>query len=398
MQAYNQEDLDSKEIQEQSSEAFYAGCIGAETYAAILQAHPYRLYTPNYFIRIALGLLTLVIGVMAMAFIGVLILSANGSERSFITISIIAAIGCYIVLERFVKEKRTYNAGIDNLLMAAVPACILSAICIDGDIGLTACSFVTMLVCGWLTLRFTDAFMAMCTYISLLVFIYGLLHLLHVSLIVIPFFMAAVSVMIYLPVRNLLAKALAGHYTFCCQVVAALTLLSGYICVNYLVVREWFLAGKIWTEGTEYLYLDLHKSPFSPLVTGLLWTLTMAVPLVFIANGIKKKSLLFIRTGICLVVASILTFRNFYHVLPAETMMILAGAFLIIGSYLLTRYLSVPKGGFTFAGDEPANKTALKEAEAAILTQIGGAKKVPVTPSFTFGGGSTGGGGATGNY
>lgn len=60
MTAYNITDLHNRIIQQQASEAFTTSCIGEENYAGILKAHPDKLYTPNYFIRLALGALTLV--------------------------------------------------------------------------------------------------------------------------------------------------------------------------------------------------------------------------------------------------------------------------------------------------------------------------------------------------
>ena len=69
MQAYNYSDLYNKYVDEQATEALQTACISNESYNRILQAYPSKLYTPNYFIRIALGLLTIV----AVLFSGLLL-------------------------------------------------------------------------------------------------------------------------------------------------------------------------------------------------------------------------------------------------------------------------------------------------------------------------------------
>ena len=60
MQAYKNSDLYNKYVSEQATEALQTGCINNESHNKILRAYPCKLYTPNYFIRIALGLLTIV--------------------------------------------------------------------------------------------------------------------------------------------------------------------------------------------------------------------------------------------------------------------------------------------------------------------------------------------------
>src|SRR6185503_21054244 len=120
MQAYNKIDLDNKYIREQAAEALQTVCISNESYNTIVQAFPSKLYTPNYFIRIALGLLT----VVAVLFSGLLLwLLTSASDTAAIkTLLIFLAVLSYIALELLVKTKQYYNAGVDNILMIMVMA------------------------------------------------------------------------------------------------------------------------------------------------------------------------------------------------------------------------------------------------------------------------------------
>src|SRR5215212_1114718 len=111
MQAYKHTDLYNKYVVEQASEAFRRQGISAETYDKIVQAHPVNLYTPNYFIRIAIGLLTIV----AVLFCTLLmwLLSDATSDSGFAALFILSAVMCYVALELFISSKQYYNAGLD---------------------------------------------------------------------------------------------------------------------------------------------------------------------------------------------------------------------------------------------------------------------------------------------
>src|SRR4030095_5675303 len=113
MTAYNKADLYNKYVQEQASLAFRERCVGNDSYQKILEAHPQKLYTPNYFIRIGLGLLTVVATVFSLLLLGLLVgVSETGG---FIGLLIFFALLCYGFLELMVQQKNYYNAGIDNV-------------------------------------------------------------------------------------------------------------------------------------------------------------------------------------------------------------------------------------------------------------------------------------------
>jgi len=104
MQAYNYSDLYNNYVEAQASDALQTGCIQKESFVKIKEAYPVMLYTPNYFIRIALGLLTIV----AVVFSGLLLwlISSASEESSIITLLVILAVFCYAVLEVFVQKKK----------------------------------------------------------------------------------------------------------------------------------------------------------------------------------------------------------------------------------------------------------------------------------------------------
>ena len=111
---------------------------------------------------------------------------------------------------------------------------------------------------------------------------------------------------------------------------------------------------------------------------------------------IIKRDLVFIRTGIVLFIVSILTIRYYYKLLPAEIDMLIGGLILIAVTYVFIKYLHAPKDGFTFQNTS-GNRKELLNVEALIIAQVFG-KSNTKNKGFEFGGGSSGGAGATGEY
>ncbi|MEO6639254.1 MAG: hypothetical protein ABIN25_13330, partial [Ginsengibacter sp.] len=328
MTAYNISDLYNRIVQQQASEAFRTSCISEESYARILKAHPDKLYTPNYFIRLALGALTLVAVIFTTA-LGILLFGAS-SEASLTALLLVAGIGCYGMLESMIKSKRYYNAGVDNVLMFSVVILIISMffISVNTD-NYTLISAVIAILCFLLCLRFTDAFMAAASYLAFFVFVFLLyLRLGAIAKATAPLLMMLVSAIVYFILRRIEKKERAIIYLFCINTVMFLTLLTFYASANYFVVKE--LSSQMF---------DVHLAPDAGIPFGwLFWILTVTIPLLYILYGVAKKDFLFIRTGLALVAFTVFTIRQYHTVLPTEIAMLIAGVLLISISYFLIRY------------------------------------------------------------
>lgn len=385
MQAYKTADLYNKYVQEQASEAFLSGDIGAESYRNILISHLTILYTPNRFIYVALSFLTLVAVVFSGLFL-ILILGISGVAGHTIFLVFFAIVN-YIVLEVFVKEKNYYNAGVDNVLMLCSAVLVINAVLINSNADKTLwISGFAAVIFMWMCIRFTDAFMAMLSYVSLFVFVF-LLYLKAGSIAhaTAPFLMMMFSFFIYALMERVKSREKFLFYGFCCNMVQLLTPLTFYASVNYFAVRE-----------LSIQMFDLHLAKQNTIPFGwLFWILTITIPPAYVILGIVKKDLLFIRTGLALVAVTVFTVRHYYAVLPAETAMLVAGAILLAAGYGLLKYLKTPKHGFTTA--DTGSRKELSDAEAVITAEVFG-KRTPAGSHVQFGGGSFGGGGAAGNY
>jgi len=384
MQVYKYKDLYNKLVQQKASEAFEAEHIGAETYRNILETHPSALYTPNFFIRIALGLLT----VVAVFFFGLLawLMSDASSDDAFVVLFVFLSIVCYTMLELLISRKKYYNAGVDNVLMCFSIIFLIAALLLvnftNNDI---ITSGAMILFCLWLCVRFTDSFMAMLCYVSLYLFVLLVCAKAGIAgKAFAPLILMIVSAIVFIIANALLKKERLLIYHFCCSAVKFLAVILFYVSVNYFVVNE---------AGAQLFALSGTMPAAFAIVY---WIFTLLIPVAYILYGIIKKELLFIRAGIVLFIVSILTIRYYYQLLPVETEMLIWGSLLIIISYALIKYLHTIKHGFTFKNTN-RNKKDLLNAEALIIAQVFG-KTGNKTKGFEFGGGSSGGGGATGSF
>ncbi len=385
MQAYNKTDLYNNYVKAQAAEALQTSCINNETYNKIQQAYPSKLYTPNYFIRIALGLLT----VVAVIFSGLLmwLVSSASNDASIKTLLILLAIICYIVLELLVKSKQFYNAGVDNVLMCMVIIFTISAFFIsDFHTPWLIISSVTFIIALGLTIRFTDAFMAMLAYCCLFAFCF-LLYLKggNIAKATAPLTMMIVSALIYFGAKKFISSK-NFMYQLCFKAVTALTLVTFYLSGNYFIVKE---------LSNQMFHLQLSLK--NPIPLGwLFWIFTFTIPPMYIIYGIIKKDFLVMKTGLGLIAATIFTVKYYYTVLPAEMEMLIAGILLIAVSYALIKYLKTPKYGFTSDNIYPSKKDRLN-LEALVIAETFNSKPAPESQGLYLGG-SGGGGGATGEF
>lgn len=384
MQAYRKVDLYNQYVQENAAEALQTGCISANSYSAILQAFPRRLYTPNYFIRIALGLLTIV----TILFGGLLlfIITAADSYTGAAILLAFLAISCYLAAELLVKRKRYYNAGVDNILISTVIIFFVSAFfAYDSEASWLVVSAAATLISLWLSIRFTDACMAVVTYCCLFVFFFLLYSKAgNFAKATTPFVMMTLSAFAYFISTRLISSGLF-MYHFCFKSVAFLALITFYASGNYFVVS---ILGAV--------LFDLPAGQNSFTLDWLFWLFTLAIPLVYVICGVIKKDFILMRTGLMLIAAAIFTIKYFFDFLPVEMILLISGAVLIVISYALTRYLKTPKYGYTSEDLYPFQKDAL-QVEALIVAETFNGQPQAQPPGL-YGGGSGGGGGATSDF
>jgi len=380
MIAYNRQSLVNRDIQQEAAKALAKDIISGEEDQRVRETYPVKLYIPNIFIRIGLFLLT----VLAVACgIGLSMLITEGGAGLVILWGII----CYGALELFIARQHVYRAGVDDALVWTAGTLIFTgAAFLAPEMSATHACELALLLAAWGMLRYADRLMAIVAYGALISLIFHLLTTIgKFSTALIPFVFMVVSVVAYFLFTGISTRESLRHYHACLSLLRVAALLSFYLSVNYYVVQQ--------------VNASLHGETAPVALGWFWWTSTGMVPVGYIVWGIRKKDAILLWTGLALVVATVYTIRYYYHVLPADLAMSIAGTILLIGAYALIRYLRIPWNGFTSAAPDEPHLLQNLPVEALVLAET--FKTVPSSTADQpgqFGGGSGGGGGAGGTY
>jgi hypothetical protein len=384
MIAYNRQYLDNRYVREEAAEAQRRKIISPDEYARIKTAYPDKLYTPNFFIRVGLFLLT----ALAVSCCLGLFVEAASSGNSMGILLIFFGILSLGALELFIRVRSIHNAGIDDALLWTGMALILSGINLVADhIPPSVESLITLLLSSIGVLRYADRVMAWVAYSALLSLIfYNMTGWGSAAFSILPFVVMTISIGCYFLFTRLADIASLRHYRSCLIGLKLATLLSFYLA------------------GNEYVITTLHASlsrQSGPIALGWLWwILTLGTPVVYIIRGIRRKDVIFLWTGMALTAVAIFTFRYYYHIMSTELAMIIAGTMLLTLAWWLTSYLRTPKHGFTSAAPDQPHVLEKFPIEGLILAETFKAvSSVPSDqPGTRFGGGSGGGAGASGDF
>lgn len=383
MIAYNSTSFKNLRIKQAAISAGKKGLLVPAEVEAVLQAYPSHFYTPDFFIRVGLFVLTYVI--MSFSFGLFALLSIQDIEKNAGIIFFIFAALSIAALEYTIREKRHYQSGIDDALLYGGIISILAGINIAFEPGNSVMYLLTFFLTGISVIRYADRLLAAVCFLSLLVVIFDFTTASFViAKSFAPFAIMLVSLLVYFFVKKKAVTENLLVYDKCLVVVEALSLVTLYVAGNYFAVRE-----------MSNVMFDLQLQPGQSIPYGFVfWISTIIIPLLYLAIGIQKKDLVLLRTGLILVAAMVFTIRNYYALMAIETVLVISGSVLIFISWWLIRYLAVPKSGFT-ANTTHDDSLFKKQIESLVIAETFGQQQSSGTQ---FGGGSFGGGGASGDY
>lgn len=360
MIAYNKDWLYKLYVREQAHEALHEGAINEDVHARICEWATTGFYTPNIYARIGLAVATFLAVLVGWSFFAYFFSLTTNYSKVFNTLApillVVTSVICYAIAVSYIKNNDFYNAGTDNMLvwLAAIllPAGIYW-LCRGNIPGPVVC---VMLLATTLfsALRFADMLMSVLAFLSLLAFIYFLCGKAGaVGQGIASFAIMGVSGVVYYLLMP--AERLQPLFRNCFYYVRLVALLTLYAAGNYYIVCKAATGFSSYAEAT---------------ITGGLgiffWVCTFGIPLVYLAIGIRKRELMLMRTGALLLVAGVLTFRQYHSVLPAEIALSVGGIICIVIAYWLLNYLENGRAGFTaqkgFAGyDKKAIELLLED-------------------------------------
>src|ERR1019366_1743404 len=244
------------------------------------KAKEVKFYTPNFFVKIGLALLTLVICSFAMGLIA-LMFSFHSPQVLLIFMGIVT----YVAAEILISQKAHYNSGVDNMLvwMAALFLCLgISWGMGGGPYEDSIFSFLTFIICFVLAARFADTLLSIAATIALLCFVFfSYQHTGALAKATTPFIIMIVSAAIYFVSAIMANSPGLLLYRYCLKCVNVVALLALYASGNYYLVKE---------LSNEMFHLGLRLQ--DPLPMGwFFWSWTFFVPLIYIGMGIRNKNI-----------------------------------------------------------------------------------------------------------
>lgn len=392
---YNKTWLTNLDIQDQIRPSLAAGELTKEEFQNIEKAYPVGFYSPNIFVRSGLFLLTCVIALFGGCLLTYLAwdLVTVHSGAWVLFLGLIS----YIALEVIVKTKHHFRSGTDDALIWISGGLFCVAFTwltftMDWDFRTTMNTTISMvaftfILSLFLAVRFADSLMSLFCFLTALV-LAVLLAIDHLSFgkEILPFLVMLLSALVYYFSWSKSSHLKFIHYQHCLRVLQTGSLLILYLAGNYYVVQE------LGNELYGYTTIGPYKVPY-PI---FFWPWTIMVPFIYTGLGLYKKNVILLRTGLILIAIAAVTFKNYYHVLPIESTLVLIGLITLGGSYWVIRYLKTPKKGFTSEELSEDTISGGINVESLIIatTQLD-------TPSGTenrFGGGDFGGGGSSSNF
>ncbi len=384
MIAFSIEALRNDEIQHEARQAYSFGLITRDEMDSIKKTYPVIFFSPNFFISIGLFVLTVIIVLFSVGLI--VLVTDNNFGHEFSTILIFCSLAIYAVLEYFVQKKKHYHSGVDAALLWSSGALMLAGWNGLYDIRPQANCAIILLLSIYFIIRFIDSAMVLVSasaFFSLLFFTcirYG-----EIGRLLFPFVSMATAALFYFYSQYYLSQAGHRYYRSCMVVLSIIGLIAFYMSVNYFVVRE------ISIKGFGLRLSPGHSLPWR----SFFWSCTVLVPILYILCGVSRKDRTPLRVGLLLLAVSVISVRYYYTIMPLDYMMLLGGGILLMGAYILTRYLKIPRRGFTSLPANDAEVDGMNVEGLIISETMSAAQPVPET---RFGGGSFGGGGASGEF
>jgi len=393
---YNKTWLKNLIIQDQMNVSVAAGDLSKEEFKNIEKAYPVGFYSPNIFVRTGLFILTCIIALFGGCLLSYIFWDSGMVDSGGWILFL--GLMSYIALELVVKNKHHFRSGTDDALIW-ISGGLFSVAFVwmtakfnwyfgnyNSILSIPAAGFVVLLSL-YLTLRFADSLMALFCFLSALT-LAVMLAVFHLSFgaAIIPFLVMLLSAAVYYFSYVNTNSLKFVHYQHCLRVLQAGSLLTLYLAGNYYIVQH------LGNELYGYTSIGPYKVPYPVFF----WPWTILVPFIYVGFGIYKKDVIQLRTGLILIAIAAVTFKNYYHVLPIESTLVLIGLITLGGSYWVIRYLKMPKYGFTSEELQQNTIAGGINVESLIIatTQL----DAPQGTENRFGGGDFGGGGSSSSF
>lgn len=391
MTVYNKEALEKLQILQKIEEWYVNKLLTSNQYQQAKKQYTSGLYIPNVFVKI--GLYFLACLGMSTGF-GILMLLLASSESShYEIISIIYALICLVGLEFSIKNTNHYKSGIQQAFLYGLLGFLMPALYklfgydFQNSSSTLVISIIYLPILIAAMIRYIDRGVAF-TLIGCIYTIYFLLIMKigSIAKLIMPFAFIILSLIMYLWTIKAKKNEDFSYWNDCLVIFEISTLIMIYASGNYFTIRE---------SGEHFFNMHLNKGEDIPLAL-VFYLFTALIPLAYVYFGLKKKDKILLWIGLLLIVLAVLTFKYYYGLHHPEYTLTIAGIIAIATASFSIKYLKTPKYGITFDQGYGEEELLGSNAEALIIAQS--FTQTPHHKTIDFGGGSSGGAGATGNW
>lgn len=385
--AYKEENLRNLILVKTASTWSKCSFISRVEYDLIKRAYPCAFYHPNISIRVLIFIASL-LGLSGLTGLFTLLFSQL-SQDALAVMAIIYGLVSFAVLERVVINRyHHYKSGLTEAILYHSMAFLLIGLAVLLDFEEQGVLWTCLIVFLFAAFRYLDL---LSTFVALslgtYLLFYYLLEFGDFLQGLIPIFFLGGSATLYFFVKKLQNGHQFDTWEKVILLVEAFSLLVLYASGNYFVVRE---------LSIELMSFELTEGQDIPFAW-LFYSLTMIIPLLYLYFGVVRRDSLLLRVSLLVIAFAVFTFKYYYSLGHPEISLTIAGLLLLVLSIVLLRYLKNSRNGFTRESLLSEN-WASANAEAFVVSQTLGDNKLPDTSTNIGGGGSFGGGGASGSF
>lgn len=366
---------------------------------ALIEKYKAPVQSVNFFIRLALGLFTIILATVGTSLLGMLFFEGYNSESSIPPFAIFQGAVFIGILELYINRKKNYRSGIDDVLLYGAYGAFLVAYCYifysyenSGPGFIISVLIFSGIISGIGAVRYNDMLAALTSWASfigaLLVAFYSMGS---IGTALMPFTAALTGGASYYVFRKLRNEGRYILWDSCLWLLEITSLLLLYSALNYFIVR---------TLTEELLDVYLEEGQDIQLAW-LFYFTTATIPFVYMYLGIKQRNRILFRTGLVLIAIAALTFKYYFSTGHHEITLTASGALLIIICAALHKWLKEDKAGLTLKEDPSEEPFKYVDAESLIIVQSFGHGQGSGTTDTTgteLGGGNFGGGGSSDSF
>ncbi len=384
MIAYSKESLDKRQLHTVIEQLTANKLLSADDAKNIRALYPDDLYSPAVFVRTGFGVLTLI---ASLAIFGILLLMSGGNSIGAVCL-LMGAVSV-LGLEYFIREKKHYHSGVDDMLLHLSIIYIVAGFSLLGGTGdrylFSVASFGAAAGCTVGALRYLNRLSAALVPVSSCFFIWSLFPGWGIPLYAYLLTAVAMAALLYFFTR-LSAKGKWPYHAGCLLWARIATVAAIYASLHYHTYAI--------THYPGYGAGGPGEAPMAWIL--FLWAWTILFPFGILLYGIRRASGAWIRVAM----AAILSLGYFYHRYlsvfdPATGAILLGLALICIAAWLILWLQQKRSAHFVY---EPGSQSdgLLVPVSLIAMSRLPG--PAAGDEAARFGGGSFGGGGAGSDF